>query len=158
MSAHCSSKQIQYGIRQSTLAGTRSSVCVSVCVRSQKIAYVGARVRFHRVPHEHVCIQVSEWTSVFTLQSESLPQTSRVCSQRRSPSSYCAAPCGPSALQARWTARGPWSWSCSRSSGPLGLTCPGEEGQGKYLHKAKYGVKKRNMLQNTKVLFPSDLT
>lgn len=75
-----------------------------------------------------VSARVCRWAAVrlciLTPQSESRPRMSRVCWRRRSPSSYCAVPSGPSAPQARWTARGSCSWSCPRSSGPLGLTCP----------------------------------
>lgn len=48
------------------------------------------------------------WTETVRLQSGSLPQRSLVCWQRRSPSFYCAVPCGPSAPQAQWSAQGSW--------------------------------------------------
>lgn len=83
MSVHCSSKQIQYGIRQSTLQEMGSSVCEIFAEKS--LMYSFLEVQYLCV-HLYLgmgreCIQVSACTRLcaFTLQSGSLPQMSRVC-------------------------------------------------------------------------------
>lgn len=122
--ARCGGKQIQYRIWRSTSVETRSGVCETVAEIHSCIAFEEFVVAMCLGVSARVCWWTAVRLCVLTPQSESRLQMSRVCWRRRSPSSYCAVPSGPSALQARWTARGSCSWSCPRSSGPLGLTCP----------------------------------
>lgn len=163
MSVRCSSKQIQYGIRRSTLQETGSRVYEILANKSKQnkkknhvpmYSFSGIQcLCVHLGMNARVCVCVFERLRVFTLQSGSLPRTSRACSPRKSPSFYCAVPSGLSAPQARWTARGSWSWSCPRRSGPPGLTCPDGEGgqrESRRVRKPKLGMKQQ--WRNWKVL------
>lgn len=58
MSVHCSSKQIQYGIRRSTLVETRSSVC-------EIFAENHLRIAFHKFSIS-VCLCILAWACVYS--------------------------------------------------------------------------------------------
>lgn len=58
MSVHCSSKQIQYGIRRSTLVEKRSSVC-------EIFAENHLRIAFHKFSIS-VCLCILAWASVYS--------------------------------------------------------------------------------------------